>query len=100
MFRERGIIRSTRVVSEIRKIDETELGDWRSPIMKILREEDLGVDKQQQQKFKRIAPQYSIIDGNLYRWSLYKLLLLCLNAGMQTTHFEKYMKGSVKTIQK
>lgn len=79
MFRGQGIIRSTGVVSEIRTIDEIELGDWRSSIMRILKEEEPEVNKQQLQKFKRITLRYTIIDRYLYRRSLSKPMLHCLN---------------------
>ena len=54
-FKGRGIIQSVGIISEVRTVDEVEPGDWRLPIIKTPQEEDLEVDKQQKQKFKRIA---------------------------------------------
>lgn len=65
---------------KIRTVDEVEPDEWRFSIMKIMQKEDLSVDKQQNQNFKRIAPWYTIIDGNLYRRSLSKPLLHYLKA--------------------
>ncbi|GJT86091.1 hypothetical protein Tco_1067808 [Tanacetum coccineum] len=84
---------------EVADIIKEEGENWMLPIRECLLFGTLPRDLQKARKLRIKAPQYIMMDGNLYRKSYLSLWLRCVDLYKQRASFRRYTKAHVECTQ-